>query len=92
MVRSKFTLWFLLFFIVMFCASIAGAAGFTLVTKDQLKDELTKPDVTVIDVRIPGEWDSAQMKIQGARRESPAEVPQWVAKYPKDKTIVLYCA
>ena len=92
MTRSKFTLWLLACLILMFTASFAGAEGFTVISKDQLKGELTKPDVTVIDVRIEREWDSTQWKIQGARRGSPAEVGKWMADYPKDKTIVLYCA
>jgi rhodanese-related sulfurtransferase len=91
MMRSKFTLWLLACLILMFTASFAGAEGVTLISKDQLKAELTKPDVTVIDVRVESEWNSSQSKIQGARRESPAEVSKWAGKYPKDKTIVLYC-
>ena len=79
--------------IVILAASLVGGAeGITLIGKDQLKEELTKPDVIVIDVRAPHDWDSSQWKIQGARRESPAETVQWMTKYPKDKTIVLYCA
>ncbi len=79
--------------IVIFAASLVGAAeGITLISKDQLKEELAKPGIVVIDVRAPHDWDSAQWKIEGARRESPAETGQWMANYPKDKTIVLYCA
>ncbi len=79
--------------IVIFATSLVGGAeGIMLISKDQLKEELTKPDVIVIDVRAPHDWDSSQWMIQGARRESPAETEQWMAKYPKDKTIVLYCA
>jgi len=80
------------FLIVIFTASFAGAANaITFIGKDQLKQELQNPDVVVIDVRVPHEWDSSQSKIQGARRESPDEVNEWMTKYPKDKTLVLYC-
>ena len=92
MIRSKFTLWLLAFLILMFTASFAGADEFTLMSKDQLKGELTNPDVIVVDVRAPHDWDSSQWKIQGARREVPAQAAQWMAQYPKDKTIVFYCA
>jgi len=79
--------------IVILAASLVGGAeGITLISTDQLKEDFTKPDTVVIDVRAPHDWNSSEWKIQGARRESPAEVEQWVAKYPKDKTIVLYCA
>ena len=57
MIRSKFTLWLLAFLIVMFTASFAGADGITVISKDQLKAELTKPDVIVVDVRTPHDWD-----------------------------------
>ncbi len=79
--------------IVIFAASLVGAAeGITVISKDQLKEEVAKPGIVVIDVRAPHDWDSARWKIKGARRESPAETGQWMADYPKDKTIVLYCA
>ena len=93
MTHSKFTLWLLACLVLMVTTSLAdGAEGITFVSKDQLREMLTKPDVIVVDVRQPHDWDSSQWKIQGARRESPAEVGQWITKYPKDKTIVFYCA
>jgi len=93
MKRSSFKLSLLVSLVVFLAASLAsGADGFTVISKDQLKEELAKPDVMVIDVRATHDWDSSQWKIQGAQRQSPAEVKEWVGKYPKDKTIVLYCA
>jgi rhodanese-related sulfurtransferase len=76
----------------MFTASFAGAGDFTVINKDKLKGELTNPDVIVVDVRAAHDWDSSQWKIQGARREVPAQAVKWMAEYPKDKTIVFYCA
>ena len=91
--RSDFKLSLLVSLIVLLAASLAGGAeGFSVISKDQLKEELTKPDVIVIDVRATHDWDSSQWKIQGARRQAPAEAKEWMGKYPKDKTIVLYCA
>jgi rhodanese-related sulfurtransferase len=91
--RSIFKSSLLACIIAIFAASLAGGAEeITVISKDQLKEELTKPDVIVIDVRAPHDWDSTQWKIQGARREPPADVGQWMAKYPMDKKIVLYCA
>jgi rhodanese-related sulfurtransferase len=79
--------------LVIFATSLAGGAeGVSTINKDQLKEELGKPDVIVIDVRIPHDWDSTEWKIQGAQRELPDEAKEWMDKYPKDKTIVLYCA
>ena len=93
MAHSKFTLWLLACFVLMVTTSLAGGAeGITFISKDQLRKELTNPDVIVVDVRQPHDWDSSQWKIPGARRELPEEVAQWITKYPKDKTIVFYCA
>ncbi len=92
MAGSKFTLWLLAFFILMFTASFAGADEVNVMSKDQLKAELTNPDVIIVDVRSPHDWNSSQWIIQGARRESPAQATQSMAQYPKDKTLVFYCA
>lgn len=85
--------WMLPVFAVIVAAALAyGAEGFTMIGKDQLKEELSKPDVVVLDVRAPHDWDTSQWMIQGAHRQAPDEVKKWIGKYPKDKTIVLYCA
>jgi rhodanese-related sulfurtransferase len=78
---------------VIFAASLVGGAeGITFISADQLKEELTRPDVVVVDVRADHDWTSSQWKIQGAQRQSPGEVKEWMGKYSKDKKIVLYCA
>jgi rhodanese-related sulfurtransferase len=46
----------------------------------------------VIDVRAAGDWDGSDRKIAGAVREDPAAAGKWEGKYPKGKTLVLYCA
>lgn len=93
MIRSKITLLILACLVLIVITSFArGAEGVTYVSKDQLKAELTNPNVIVVDVRQPQAWDSSAWKIQGARRESPAEVGQWINQYPRDKTIVFYCS
>jgi len=79
--------------IVIFAASLVGAQqGITIISSDQLKEEITKPGLVVIDVRTNHDWDSSQYKIQGAQRQLAAEVKEWMGKYSKDKNIVLYCA
>ena len=78
---------------MIFASPLArGAEGTTVISKDQLRENLTKPDVIVIDVRTPNDWDASQWKIQGAQRRLPTEAKQWMSEYAKDKTIVLYCA
>lgn len=60
-----FKSWFLALVFVIFAASFAGADGITYISPDQLKNQLTNPDVIVIDVRVEPEWNSSQWKIQG---------------------------
>ncbi|HAK59186.1 MAG TPA: hypothetical protein DCO77_02220 [Nitrospiraceae bacterium] len=60
-------------------------------TKEELKANLDGGSIVIIDVRIPKDYDNSDKKIRGAVRENPMDVRYWTA-YPKDKTIVLYCA
>ena len=60
--------------------------------KEQLKAQLGNPDVVVLDVRAFTDWVMTKEKIKSAVRENPRDAEDWGGKYPKDKTIVLYCA
>ena len=71
---------------------IAGADDAHMMTKEQLRPMLGKPDVIIIDVRTNYDWDNSKVKITGAVREEGMKFGSWMNKYPKDKTIVLYCA
>jgi rhodanese-related sulfurtransferase len=92
--RRTNSIWPLLALFIVIAASPFAvlAEGFTVISKDQLKEELGRPDVVIIDVRAPHDWDTTEWKIQGAQRQAPAEAKEWMGKYPKDKTIALYCA
>jgi hypothetical protein len=59
---------------------------------DAFKARLGQPDVIVIDVRAATDWLLTREKIKGAVRENPKDFDKWHEKYPKGKTIVLYCA
>lgn len=61
-------------------------------TKEQLRSMLGKPDVIIIDVRTNYDWDQSKVKIPGAVKEEGMKFASWMNKYPKDKTLVLYCA
>jgi rhodanese-related sulfurtransferase len=63
-----------------------------IVDPETLKSWLTDPQVIILDVRQPRDWQSSDKKIQGAVRQEPEEVKTWAASLPKDKKIVLYCA
>ena len=77
-------------------ASYPGAGGLAAeaprMEKEQLKAQLGNPDVVVLDVRAFTHWVMTREKIKGAVRENPRDIEDWIAKYPRDKTIVLYCA
>ena len=60
--------------------------------KDTLKAWLSDPQVIVLDVRQPKDWDASDKKIKDAVRREPNEVKTWAAGLPKDQKIVLYCA
>ena len=70
----------------------AIAAEAPRIEKDDLKSKLGDPDVVIIDVRSYTDWLLGGDKIKGAVRENYRDFDGWEAKYPKDKTIVLYCA
>jgi len=62
-------------------------------TKEELQTLLGNPEVIILDVRVEREWKEGKSKIKGAIREDPWKgVESWAEKYPKDKTLVLYCS
>ena len=68
------------------------AADIPRITKEELKGMLGKENVVIIDVRSEIDLDKSHLKIQGAVIEDPGKVDTWMAKYPKDKTLVFYCS
>jgi hypothetical protein len=63
------------------------------ITKEELQPQLgNNPDIVIIDVRSQGDWEGDNLMIKGAIREDPMNVPSWMNKYPKEKTLVFYCA
>jgi len=60
--------------------------------KDELKAKLRNPEVVVIDVRSYTDWLLSGDKINGAVRENYRDFDGRETKFPKDKTLVLYCA
>lgn len=78
--------------IVSLFAPFAAADEVPRMTKEQLKALLNDPDVVILDVRTSRDWKGSEKKIKGAIRENPKGFESWAHKYPKDKTLVLYCA
>jgi rhodanese-related sulfurtransferase len=80
------------FALAAFFATPASAQEAKTMTIDELKGMLGSPDLVIVDVRRGGDWKSGTVKIKGAVREDPERVGTWMSKYPKDKTLVFYCA
>ena len=53
---------------------------------------LGKENVVIIDVRSDIDLEKSNQKIPGAMIEDAGKVDTWMAKYPKDKTLVFYCS
>jgi rhodanese-related sulfurtransferase len=82
----------ILFALVAFAFGNVRADDAYTMTKEQLLPMIGKSDVIIIDVRSKYDWDESKVKIKGAVREDGLKFGSWMKKYPKDKTIVLYCA
>jgi len=57
-----------------------------------LKGWLADPQVIIIDVRSPQDWEGSKNKIKGAQRRDSKTAKDWAKDLPKNKKIVLYCA
>lgn len=90
--KEKFIILVLGLAIVGMLAPFAVADEVPRMTKEQLKALLDDPDVVILDVRTSRDWKGSEKKIKGAIRENPKGFESWAHKYPKDKTLVLYCA
>jgi rhodanese-related sulfurtransferase len=71
-------------------AQTSGPTDVPRMTIEQLRMQLDKPDFVIIDVRSAKDWENSPVQIKGAVREDGNKVDSWAAKYPKEKTIVLY--
>ena len=78
--------------ILCMVAQLALAAEVPRMTKEELKPKLDNPDVVIVDVRVGKDWKGSEFKIKGAVRGDKKNISTWAGKYPKDKTLVFYCA
>ena len=87
------------FLLAILAASITGF-GVAAAASDEVprisvektRELLGSPDVIIIDVRTAKTWWRSSTKILDAVREEPGAVEKWAQKYPKDKTLILYCS
>jgi len=87
----KYAVSTILLALVVLAYGVVRADDAHTMTKEQLRPMLGKPDVIIIDVRTKYDWDNSKVKIPGAVKEDGLKFGSWMNKYPKDKTIVLYC-
>ena len=78
--------------LVLIIASVAfaGRSSVQLMSKEDLKARLSDPDTIVLDVRKGTDWRASEFMIKGAVRLELKQIAK--VSYPKDKTLVLYCA
>jgi len=92
--NKRFSLYTIVIITVLLLATslTVSAASVERMSTDELKSRLGDADLVVLDVR--GSWDlvKSDNKIAGSERVQPGGAKQWAGNYPKDKTIVLYCA
>ncbi len=74
-----------------FEVSSAASVEVPRISVEETKALLGNPDVIIIDVRTAKSWWRSPTKILNAVREEPGAVEKWAEKYPKDKTLILYC-
>jgi rhodanese-related sulfurtransferase len=76
------------------CSQLASPdAKIPRITKEELKGLIGSPKIVILDVRVTNDWKRSHSKIKGAFREDPEQDSRtWGSKYPKDKTLVFYCA
>lgn len=90
--KMKFSLPVILLLVIAHAAFAGAPAEAPRMSKEDLKARIGNKDTIIIDVRQPGDWGESGSKIKGAVREDPQNATAWSRKYPKDKTLVLYCA
>ena len=76
---------------LLLCFPAMAAKDAPLISKEELKGDLGKSGLIIIDVRSPEDWTKSDKKIKGAVRENPEASDDWSKKYDKNEDIVLYC-
>ena len=91
-IKNLTSLIILPFLMLLTGISLSAAKDVPTITKEELKAQLDSSDVIILDARLGKDWKSSEFKIKGAMRANPNEFDKWAATYPKDKTLILYCA
>jgi rhodanese-related sulfurtransferase len=73
-------------------ANSSWSANVNKMTKEELKEIMGTETVSILDVRTGRDWGSSEYKIKGAERIDNKAILTQTKKYPKNQTLVLYCA
>ncbi|UCE35400.1 MAG: hypothetical protein JSV55_05810 [Deltaproteobacteria bacterium] len=76
----------------VFTATAATSDDVPRMSAQELKGLLGSADVIILDVRTSRDLESSTSTIKGAIRADPQAFDTWADTYPKDKTLVLFCA
>jgi hypothetical protein len=76
----------------VFTAGAVASDDVPRMSKEELKGLLGSADVIILDVRTSRDTEDSTSTIKGAIREDPQAFDTWADTYPKDKTLVLFCA
>jgi rhodanese-related sulfurtransferase len=67
-------------------------ATLTKLTVDQVKKRLDSGEpLAFVDSRNPKAWGEARTMLPGAVRVPGDDVAQYLAKIPRDRTVITYC-
>ena len=72
--------------------AVLAEAAVPKMTKEELRAKLDDQNVVIVDVRLGKDWKASEEKIKGAIRADAKDVESLTTQYPKDKTLVFYCA
>ena len=70
----------------------SAASDIPRISKEQLKTMLDDPRLIIIDTRVKQQWDKSEYKLPKAMHQSPWEADEWAKDFPRDRTVVSYCA
>jgi len=84
----------LIFLTIALSPTSSLPADTPMITKDELKAMLGKPDLVLVDVRLGRDFIFSDLKIKGAERppDMSHPTPQTFKVIEPDKMIVFYCA
>jgi rhodanese-related sulfurtransferase len=73
-------------------AAWSAASDTPRISKEKLKTMLNDPRLIIIDTRVKQQWDKSEYKLPKALHQNPWEADEWAKDFPRDRTVVSYCA